>query len=52
MKITDLMVEEFSWLRNKPIRNGLHVYTHSVLPSYEYPQIKALRVLALAPQVR
>ncbi len=31
MKITDLMVEEFSWLRNKPIRNGLHVYTHSGL---------------------
>ena len=31
MKITDLMVEEFRWLRNKPIRNGLHVYTHSGL---------------------
>jgi L-alanine-DL-glutamate epimerase-like enolase superfamily enzyme len=31
VKITAIKTEEFRWPRHKPIRNGLHVYTHSGL---------------------
>ncbi len=31
MKITNVTVEEYSWPRTRPIRNGKHVYTHSGL---------------------